>query len=268
MQFLRKQIIPILSALIILSPVCVKLIVGEWAVIPSSSMSPTLLPNDWLWYNKYTYGALLPERISEIPLLNLCCVIPSIRKYDEQTTWKSYRLKGFSVPRRMDITIFRSAEKREQLFVKRCIGMPGDTIVIRQGKIYINNLPIEEKGSRLPCKENVRTTFPSAMKNKWTSNEYGPLVIPYKGMKISLDTLNSLLYLETIGCENKDATNEKTYTFENNYYFMMGDNRGNSLDSRFLGFIPEKDIVGKATKILFSMGESDNFVDCFFKKLE
>lgn len=273
MQSFRKQITHLLFALVIISPLGIKLFVGEWAQIPSSSMSPTLLPNDWIWYNKYEYGAILPQRISEIPLINLFCLIPSVRKLDKQTTWKPYRLRGYTIPQRMDITIFRPLGNSSQLLIKRCVGLPGDTITIHQGQIYINQSLVMEPGYRLPCEETTPISFPSALKNKWTSNEYGPIIIPYKGMKISLDSLNIKLYTETINNESKSTIKNKDYTFENDYYFMMGDNRGNSLDSRFIGFIPEKNITGKTTMILFSKrtnGEEKYHyrMERFFKRLE
>lgn len=56
---------------------------GEWAYIPTASMYPTLLSRDWIWYEKYTYGAVVPCRWSEIPLLNLACLIPSVWASDQ-----------------------------------------------------------------------------------------------------------------------------------------------------------------------------------------
>ena len=79
---------------------------GEWAYIPTASMYPTLLSRDWIWYEKYTYGAVVPCRWSEIPLLNLACLIPSVWASDQTRDWGYRRCKAFRQPERMDVTVF------------------------------------------------------------------------------------------------------------------------------------------------------------------
>lgn len=115
--------------------------------------------------------------------------------------------------------------------------------------------------------DSAYVTYPYNDLFPWTVDNFGPVIIPSIGMEIQLNEKNYILYNRLIAeyenstIENRDGhyfldgLQTSSYIFKNNYYFMLGDNRHDSNDSRYWGFLPEKYIIGKATFILFSNGE-------------
>jgi signal peptidase I len=122
-------------------------------------------------------------------------------------------------------------------------------------------------------------TFPfDTVNNKWNADNYGPITIPKAGTTVALNTSNIALYRRIIGNYEGNKLEERngkiyindkeanSYTFKMDYYWMMGDNRHNSLDSRYWGFVPEDHIVGKASFVWFSMGD-DGPLDIRWERL-
>ena len=255
-----------------------------------------------------------------------------VRQFGRDAVWNNKQYFGNIIARPVD--------KREN-FIKRCIGTPGDTIVIAGKVVYINGKEEQNPGrrqfkyyvrtdgtqinaknlDRLDITENILTDnqgnygmtlseesaaklkqfstvlqvepivqpvgewdpniFPFDSAYRWNVDNFGPLVVPKAGVTIPLTLANLPLYHRIIDVfEHNDLEvqdggiliNGKpaaSYTFKMNYYFMMGDNRHNSMDSRYWGFVPEDHVVGEAVFVWFSIDNTKPLFDgkIRFKKL-
>jgi signal peptidase I len=142
-------------------------------------------------------------------------------------------------------------------YVKRCIAIPGDTVEIRSGNVYVNhNLVCESTTALKSSKDSSNSsnislpTFQQYGKF-WNNNFFGPLIIPYKGMSLNIDSASFSLYNNSCSYENLKIG--KPYVFTHNYYFVMGDNLDGSTDSRNgLGLISFEQMIGIPYRVLFS----------------
>jgi signal peptidase I len=362
----------------------INLFILQMYQIPSSSLEKSLLVGDYLVVSKLSYGPRVPNTPLSFPLVQNTLPVINTKSYLEWPKWGYKRVAGLGEVKRNDIVVFnfpagdtiafkqqnpdyytlvqqygkeyillnketfgpvmyRPVDKREN-YVKRCIGMPGDSLEVRNNQVYINGTPgenpkemqynyyVETDGSliteeqfrllgvskddrmlanpnilsflgfadntarvyRLPLTQKALyiaeklpgvkkiiiepdafggPTYPLEYQTGWTRDNYGPVWIPRKGETIPLTEQNLALYQRCIrNYENNtlelndgkihiNGKEETTYTFRYNYYFMMGDNRHNSADSRSWGFVPEDHIVGKPILVWLSLDKDHSLLN-------
>ena len=172
--------------------------------IPSGSMMPGLLAGDFILVNKFTYGLRLP-------VINR-------------------KVVDFSAPQRGDVMVFRFPGDPSVNYIKRVIGLPGDKILYRDKKLFING-----------------TAMPQAPAGDYTYTESGDHLIFARRMQEQIDDKpHDILLSEGAG------PGPLEFAVPEGHYFVMGDNRDRSNDSRYWGTVPEANIVGRAFFIWFS----------------
>jgi len=334
----------------------IRMFLIEAYVIPTPSMEGSLKVGDFLFVSKAHYGIRTPMTVVQFPLVHNRMPfnlgesylknpslpyyrLPAIEKIDRnepvvfnwpagdsviitpQRSWAVSQLKqqsGGGIPPSVEI-ITRPVDKKDH-YIKRCVGLPGDSLSIRGGQIYINGAAIQNPTHRqflyqvTPQNVNLKKmeewgvsdfslanqgfffldddqvqkikslgpnykverypqdnrmpgqVFPNDAKRYggWTIDDFGPIYIPKKGVTTPLNLDNLPFYTRIISAyegnklEVRDGKifingqEANSYTFKQDYYWMMGDNRHNSEDSRFWGYVPEDHIVGKPLFIWFS----------------
>ncbi|MBX2892175.1 MAG: signal peptidase I [Saprospiraceae bacterium] len=338
----------------------IRMFLIEAYVIPTPSMEGTLKVGDFLFVSKAHYGIRTPMTVVQFPLMHNQMPFGLGKSYTEKPSLPYYRLPALEKIDRNEPVVFNwpagdsvvitpersysidqirqqtggllppglkivthPIDKKDH-YIKRCVGLPGDSLEIRKGQIYINGelaqnpkhrqflyqvkpqnislKKLEEWGvslsspqdrqlasqgafffdddqvkkvkslgnniqvERVPQDREPGYVFPNDARHAggWTVDDYGPIWIPKKGETTPLDTNNLSFYRRIITAyegnklevrEGKIFINGQeanTYTFKQDYFWMMGDNRHNSEDSRIWGYVPEDHIVGKPLFIWFS----------------
>jgi signal peptidase I len=190
--------------------------------IPSTSMVPTLLVGDLILVNKYAYGVRLPvlnKKIIEV-----------------------------GDPQRGDVMVFKYPKDMSQDYIKRVIGVPGDKITYENKRLSVNDKPVEYTAMD-DYLEDESLEYRQQYVEKLPNTQHRILTIKNR-RTIDLATVDNF--------PNREAC---VYSYEKftcivpeGNYFMMGDNRDNSADSRYWGFVPNKNIVGKAFFVWMNLG--------------
>ena len=327
----------------------------EAFTIPTPSMENSLMVGDFLFVSKLHYGTRTPRTPLQVPLTHQKIWGTDIPSYSTAIQLPSYRLPGFTRVKNGDVVVFNIPPKylNENIdypvdlktnYIKRCIGIPGDVLEVRQREVFINGKPFltpprseqryfiktaevldanffrkyeivndyrdpsQPTENWKPLEQYNDSTKSATMVGysvittgeviakfrefdwvksiepmtdkpgemgasiygtptfKWNHDYFGPITIPKKGATIQINEQTVALYGPVIELYEENAAvvvNPKgitvggktitSYTFKQDYYFMMGDNRDNSLDSRFWGFVPEDHIVGKAVFVWMSL---------------
>lgn len=205
---LKSWTFDLVTALLIVTSVQSSL--ADWNDVPTGSMQPTILIGDRIFINKLAYDLKIP--------------------------FTTYHLAKWSNPKRGDIVVFFSPEDGKRL-VKRVIGTPGDTISMRDNRLFINGKFVEYN----QLQPKMMNQFDLELK---------------KNHIFFTEQLIEKRHAVMFSPSRPSLASFGPVTIPKGKYFMMGDNRDNSADSRFFGFVDRNLIVGKATTVVISKNES------------
>lgn len=260
--FKRVWNVWVLLMMIIVLTIIMKVFLFASFKIPTPSMEPSIMAGDHILVNKLALGPRLYENFGFLK--------------GKKTKMK--RMKGMHKVKRNDVLVFdfpyKTSDKIRQggnvFYVKRCVAIPRDTF-------YIDNCIYKVKGLNESLgnstkqvelskrneeffNEDILNIFPKDTTTfHWTIKNFGPLYVPGKGDNIKINSANVLLYKNIIEYETEKNISIKNdlvyfgdsvineYTFQQDYYFMVGDLVHDSQDSRYWGLLPDDLVVGKAT---------------------
>lgn len=194
--------------------------------IPSGSMIPTLLVGDFILVNKYTYGIRLP-------VINL-------------------KIVDVNEPKRGEVMVFRYPENPSMDYIKRVVGVPGDTVTYRNKQMIINGVPVkmEADGEYTYVESGLTYIYSRRLTESLGSHDYKILINP-EVPDIQLTGVRPFPHRENCMYDDDGFTCKVPA----GNYFTMGDNRDSSSDSRYWGFVPERNIVGKAFMIWWNFND-------------
>jgi len=254
---------------------------------PTGSMESTILVGDKMFFNQFLYGGSTPRGIPFTEIKFPYLQLPAIREPRRND------IVNFDFPGFRDELV----PSTKVQYLKRLVAQPGDTVQIVDKVLYINGTEfakpkglqfLDKSGAmfRLESDLNTHPNFKRPPKSKsipnndifpkgsgWNEDNYGPLYIPKKGDIIIVNKENyywwdTFIKREGHKIEMKpdgkifiDDRETNQYTAQRSYYFAMGDNRDNSLDSRFWGYVPQENIVGKAWFTYWSWDSNISFSD-------
>ena len=209
--FLRGWVGSIVVAVLIATSF--KSAVADWNVVPTGSMKPTIVEGDRIFVNKLAYDLKIPY-----------------------TTW---HIAAWGDPERGDIVVFYSPADGKRL-VKRVMGLPGDSLSMRDNRLFINGKEIEHEPVD---REAIHETAPEMTLHK----------------RFFIENLEGREYPVLITQNRPSLRSFGPVTVPEGSYYMMGDNRDNSADSRYFGFVERHRIVGRATSVVASLDRTDHY---------
>ncbi|MEM7072756.1 MAG: signal peptidase I [Pseudomonadota bacterium] len=198
----------------------IRTLVLEPFQIPSGSMIPNLLIGDRLMVSKYSYGY-------------------GKYSFPFQPFDFTGRLLGTNRPERGEVVVFRKPSEPDIAFIKRVIGLPGDKVQMRQGRLYVNDKPA--------ARQRIQDFL--------VTNRFGVATGAVRQYQEQIGQAQSHRIIEQFG-DNGPRDHTRIFTVPARHYFMMGDNRDASHDSRALydvGFVPEEHLIGRAEFLFFSI---------------
>ena len=254
-----------ISGIVLIGVIIFRTFCYDYYLIPSESMAPLLNQGDYILVSKLAYGPRMPSHLLDIPTLNIFHKLGNKKRESYLTHNQPYqRLNKDLKVKHKDIILFNHPQSKKT-YIKRCVGLPGDTIEIKHDMLFRNQRMVREDYAYF---EALPKTTKSVFSNQKDENKYrsswSPIQIPYRGMHIELNEDNLKQYASIINqFEGKniftknqlfyvDGKLNNSFTFSQNYYYVLGDHRRRSLDSRSWGLLPESHIIGKNVLTLVS----------------